>query len=239
MPKLFSSRNRAPHFGPYPLERLPRSDSAPSTEGLAEIPPLRLPEPENPYSIANSFPRFFELYRRLRNGEVREQAASIPSDPEERLRHLKSLSYFLDASQVGACLIPEDARLGRTVGVKFDVVSDSDSGDQEYMYTPSKNGSADGDSATDCSGHDYALAILVEYSRDPSARDPLAGEMHTSQAPVPRPVRRRSPSSLPCTCGAWVGRLAHIRRTPAISIPDPSCSMPALRKSGISMAASA
>lgn len=55
MPKLFSSRNRAPHFGPYPLERLPRSDSAPSAEGLAEIPPLRLPEPENPYSIANSF----------------------------------------------------------------------------------------------------------------------------------------------------------------------------------------
>lgn len=182
MPKLFSSRNRAPHLGPYPLERLPRSDSAPSAGGLAGTPPLRLPEPENPYSIANSFPRFFELYRRLRNGEVREHAASIPWDPEERLRHLKSLSYFLDASQVGACLIPEDARLGRTIGVKFDVVSDSDTGDQEYMYTPSKNGSAEGGSATDCSDHDYALVILVEYSRDPSARDPLAGEMHACQA---------------------------------------------------------
>ena len=146
--KFFQAGIAPPHLGPYPLERLPRSNRAPSTEGLAEIPPLRLPEPENPYSIANSFPRFFELYRRLRNGEVREQAASIPSDPEERLRHLKSLSYFLDASQVGACIIPEDARLGRTASVDFDVAPDSDSGDQEYMYTPSKNGSADDGSAT-------------------------------------------------------------------------------------------
>ena len=50
MPKLLSSRKRAPHLGPYPLERLPRSNSAPSAEGLAEVPPLRLPAPENPYS---------------------------------------------------------------------------------------------------------------------------------------------------------------------------------------------
>lgn len=52
MPKLFSSRNRAPHLGPYPLERLPRSNSAPSAEGLAGIPPLRLPAPRSANSAA-------------------------------------------------------------------------------------------------------------------------------------------------------------------------------------------
>ena len=52
MPKLFSGRNRAPHLGPYPLERLPRSDRAPSAEGLAGTPPLRLPAPRSANSAA-------------------------------------------------------------------------------------------------------------------------------------------------------------------------------------------
>ena len=54
--RLFSHAKRAAYLGPYPLERLARSDRAPEWRSRREaLASLGFERPEHPKSIANGF----------------------------------------------------------------------------------------------------------------------------------------------------------------------------------------
>ena len=100
--KFFSSKNRPFHLGPYPLERLPRQDGAPDLSAVPTMQPVtfRTPASEN---LSNAMVRYQAMLDAIRDGMVKKEVAEIPTDSEERSRHLKSFGYYQDASQVGIC----------------------------------------------------------------------------------------------------------------------------------------
>jgi hypothetical protein len=115
MTRLFSHKNRPVHLGSYPLERLARQQNP--TRFRRETPPLELQieDADNPHSLANGMREYVNVMDRMRAGPVAPSQAPIPTDLQERANHLKAACYYLDASMVGVCRIPEGAALEEPV----------------------------------------------------------------------------------------------------------------------------
>ena len=84
----------------YPLHRLRRQDIPADTAGCG-TDFLSFSRPEDPESIVNAMAEHQAMLDTIRDGLVNSAMADVPSDPEERSRHLKSFGYFSDASMVG------------------------------------------------------------------------------------------------------------------------------------------
>ncbi len=97
------------HWGPYPLEELPRDPSILTTE--ASRPPLgRAPSaPESSKPFARTAARYLQYFGASRDGEIASAKAPVPDDRDERTRAVKGTGYFLDASHVGICELPANA----------------------------------------------------------------------------------------------------------------------------------
>ena len=100
--RLRSYKKRPMHFGPYPLEKLVRSDVA----DLANVPQMqavKMRREENPASLVNAMTDYQATLDAIRDGLVKRERGVIPGDPQERANHLKSFAYYCDDSQVGPC----------------------------------------------------------------------------------------------------------------------------------------
>jgi reductive dehalogenase len=126
------------HWGPYPLEELPRDPS------IRDIEAARPPLDEGPAALAATKPfgrtaaAYLGYFKAFRNGESAKARAPVPEDLSERSKAVKGTAYFLDASHVGVCAIPANAWID----------------DQPAMP------------------HSHAVAILVEFGRQPDAGNP-------------------------------------------------------------------
>ncbi|MEY8205909.1 MAG: reductive dehalogenase domain-containing protein, partial [Bermanella sp.] len=118
---------------------------------------------------------------RLRDGEVAESQAPIPSDPIERANHLKAAGYFLDASQMGTCKIPLQALLSKSIhNSSLDEVAEKEysvGASQNAMSTSTVEEGASAWQRTEegdqgISHHSHALVLLVEYPREPDITEP-------------------------------------------------------------------
>ena len=104
------SRDRPFHWGPYPLEVLPRDDGVLKRE-------RRTPPRPNPYDAARESPigraadHYREIYLRFVEGNVAPARAPLPEELEPRVADIKGAAYFMDASQVGICRLPDSAWL--------------------------------------------------------------------------------------------------------------------------------
>ncbi|WP_306046867.1 reductive dehalogenase [Nioella sp. MMSF_3534] len=110
MTRIFSDRNRPVHLGPFPLERLSRTDRA----DLSAVPAMRtvsFRRPDAPESIVNAMREYQAMLDAIRDGLVNPVTSDIPADPTERANHLKAFGYFNDAAMVGICRLPETALL--------------------------------------------------------------------------------------------------------------------------------
>lgn len=111
--RLFSSKQRPIHQGPYPCELLSRrSDVA----GLANVPPhpaLKFENTDDPRSIVNAMREYQAMLDAIRQGGTNAQRAACPDKLDERAEHLKSFGYFADAAVVGTCLLPASAVLAQ------------------------------------------------------------------------------------------------------------------------------
>ena len=104
------SRARPFHFGPFPLETLPRDDRV--AEGERErLPRARRTEPAAASLLARAADRYREIYARFVDGEPAAARAPLPDALEPRVIDIKGGAYFLDAGQVGICRIPDRAWL--------------------------------------------------------------------------------------------------------------------------------
>ena len=112
MTRFFSTKDRPPHLGPYPLERLRRIDGPIAVD---QIPPMRglsFQRPEQQESIVNAMSEFQAMMDAIRDGFVNAAMSDIPGDPVERANHPKAFGYYNDASMVGIGPLPDAERLG-------------------------------------------------------------------------------------------------------------------------------
>jgi ferredoxin len=105
-----SSRHRPFHLGPFPLETLPRDERVIEIEARR-----RARAPSVPPTLASQLARAAEHYREIfagfAEGEVARARAPLPEGLEPRVADIKGAAYFLDASQVGICRVPDNAWL--------------------------------------------------------------------------------------------------------------------------------
>ena len=103
------SDDRPYHLGPFPLEALPRDDAA----GAQEAARARLgPAPAaaaavGPLGAAARV--YLGLFADQAEGDIAAAPAPVPDDLERRMIDLKGYAYFMDASQVGSCEMPQFA----------------------------------------------------------------------------------------------------------------------------------
>lgn len=99
-------------FGPYPLERLPRDAAIIAEEAASDpVSPAGMTVGANPYLVAAA-QEHLQAYEELREPEPFSRIAPVPELLSRRSKDVKGAGYFLDASQVGICEIPDSAWLG-------------------------------------------------------------------------------------------------------------------------------
>ncbi|MEM9580070.1 MAG: reductive dehalogenase, partial [Pseudomonadota bacterium] len=113
--RLFSTRHRPVHMGPYPTERLARISGPADLHAVPPLQPLVFERPTDPRSILNAMREHQAMLDAIRGGIVNPARSNVPADPAERSAHLKSFGYFSDASDIGACLLAPETLLQEPV----------------------------------------------------------------------------------------------------------------------------
>ncbi|CTQ48030.1 4Fe-4S double cluster binding domain-containing protein [Jannaschia donghaensis] len=175
--RLFSTKDRPPHLGPYPVERLARG-TMPDLTAIPAMVPLTFQDAD-PRSIVNAMREHQAMLDAIRDGLVNGVQSDIPADPDERARHLKGFGYFCDAAIVGIGPVPKAALLNAPI-VNEDVTRLA--GDLATRQTKTLASGIDGimadlrDSAlappTPVSGHTHAIVLMYENPRDVEAEEP-------------------------------------------------------------------
>lgn len=175
--RLFSYRNRPVHLGPFPTEKLGRTQVMPDVSRLPSMQPFQMVPTDDPYSIARAMDNYMSLLDSLRGGPTMEKLAEIPADPTERANHLKAAGYFLDGSSVGVCRLTPDMLLPQGFQhpnidqwLNSRVAKAHLRLDLEGVYQRMEA------STKICQQplehHTHALIYLVEFPRDPEADEP-------------------------------------------------------------------
>mgnify|MGYP001041009426 CR=1 FL=1 len=178
--RFFSTKDRAPHLGPYPLERLRRLDEMPDLFGVPTAATLDFRRLDTPHSLVNAMGEYQAMMDVIRDGPANPSPASAPTDPVERAHHLKAFGYFQDASMMGICLMRDDALLGAPTcnpdvdrlaqDIRTKQTKTLASGIDEIMAGLKESLDRPASKITD---HTHAIVILDEYMRSP--RDDEAG----------------------------------------------------------------
>lgn len=173
--RVFSYKNRPVHQGPYPLERLKRTDIQPD---LSMVPPMQavsFHDFNNSENLVNAMASYETMLDAIRDGMVKRDRGVVPTDLQKRSDHLKAFGYYHDASQVSVCelrpemflteaiinpgigALAEELRTKQTttLAAGIDVVMAEL---KDTMDTPSSR----------VDNHTHALVFLYEFPRDPA-----------------------------------------------------------------------
>lgn len=179
--RFFSTKNRAPHLGPYPLERLRRVNSRPDLENVPPAQTLDFRRLQSPHSLVNAMGEYQAMMDVIRDGLVNPNLAAAPEDHDERARHLKAFGYFQDASMMAVCLMddaailntptrnPDVDRLGHDIRTKqtktlASGIDEIMAGLKESLERPPSS----------IENHTHAIVILSEHMRTPRPEEPGA-----------------------------------------------------------------
>ncbi len=178
MSRIFSTKNRPVHLGPFPLERLRRGEM-PDLTRVPTFEPLSFRRPQRPESIVNAMGEFQAMMDAIRDGFVNKVKAEIPRDPQERANHLKAFGYFNDASMVSTGVLPQEALLSEPVrnpdidrlahALKTRQTKTLASGIDVIMADLKESMQAP---PSTIDTHRHALVILYEHNRDPDPDEP-------------------------------------------------------------------
>ena len=100
------------HWGPYALERLPHDATITDIEASRPAisrPHRQTPDPDNLFGKALS--KYHNIYRKTGIVDPLPEKAPIPDDLKRRSQDIKGAGYFLDASGIGICKIPNNTWL--------------------------------------------------------------------------------------------------------------------------------
>ncbi len=176
--RLFSTKNRAIHKGPYPTERLIRVDTIPNLADILPAEPLTLRTPEEPTRLTNAMADYQAMMDVLRVGKAAELRSACPEDETERSQHIKSFGYFNDASDIGICKLSNSVMLDTPVRNKdIDALSDFIDTKQtttlasgiDVIMADLRESIKAANSAIQ--HHTHAVVFLYEYPRDPETNE--------------------------------------------------------------------
>ncbi|MFK7992991.1 MAG: 2Fe-2S iron-sulfur cluster-binding protein [Granulosicoccus sp.] len=187
--RLFSTKNRPSHLGPYPLERLKRTSTKPILNNAPKFEQQSFNRDNTPESIVNAMREYQALLDTIRIGLTNKCVADCPGSPNERTNHLKAYGYFCDASMVGIAKLPDSARLAnpfrnpdvdrlaedlknrqtKTLASGIDLIM---ADLRDSMMSPH----------TTVDDHSHAIVFLYEYPRDPSPDEPGVDWLDNAQA---------------------------------------------------------
>ncbi len=188
MTRLFSSKKRPFHLGPYPLEQLERLDEAPGIGRLDLWPALSFTSTD-PLSIIPAMGEYQAMLDATRDGATKPERAIIPDDLRQRAEHLKGFGYYCDAAQVAICTLP--AQLWRDKPVEnpdVGLLSNRINSMQVKTFAAGVDAimanlrDALATPLQDCRHHSHALVFLYEYPRDPAPDEPGADWIQGAQA---------------------------------------------------------
>lgn len=175
---IFSTKHRPFHLGPFPLERLSRTETHPDLSAVPDMQPLdfeRHPE----HSLAHAIARFQGMLDTVRDGKIVHGEADIPSDRSERARHLKAAAYYFDASMVGVTRLRSGHLLSEPIRNPMiaDLKEELEAGQPKSFASGVDAIYADVlESAREELGpvghHTHALVFLVEFTREPRPDEP-------------------------------------------------------------------
>ena len=110
------SKDRPFHLGSYPMEMLPRDDGMIETESSRpRVSGMAAAAASGPLGDASV--KYSGIFERFIEEAPVEKQAPVPADLERRVQDVKGCAYFMDASQVGICRIPDNAWLDGVTSV--------------------------------------------------------------------------------------------------------------------------
>lgn len=106
--RLLKNGDRPYHLGPFPLETLRRDGAMAEAEVTR---PKRAPDTDTtPNSmLGHALRDYRDIFARVAEGDIAPEKAPETDDPARCAIDIKGATYFLDASQVGICRIPDNA----------------------------------------------------------------------------------------------------------------------------------
>ena len=105
-----ASKHRPFHLGSYPMEVLPKDPLILTAEAtLPRARPAQGSVGTGPLGLAAS--QYQEIFRNFIEGDAVADLAPVPPRLDRRAEDIKGCAYFMDASQVGICRIPDNAWL--------------------------------------------------------------------------------------------------------------------------------
>lgn len=180
MLQLFSHTNRPVHLGPYPTERLGRTNGAAALTRVRGTGTLASAFSDNEAHLARSISDFMCALDCVRQGDKGRAPAEIPADPIERANHLKAAGYFLDSSLVGICRLSKDHMLpGRIEHARLRTADYAQSEEKlRLRFNPSavirQMQRSLALTRQGISEHTHAIVFLVEFPREPRPDEPGA-----------------------------------------------------------------
>lgn len=176
--RFFSTKNRAFHLGPYPLERLIRADMMPDLTHVPAQPALDFRRLDTPHSLVNAMGEYQAMMDVIRDGLPNPEMASAPIGPVERANHMKAFGYFQDASMMGIARVPVDAFLQTATRnpdierLETDILTKQTktlaSGIDMIMADLKESIAAPLGPITD---HTHAIVVLIEHNRTPRDKE--------------------------------------------------------------------
>lgn len=187
--RLFSHKDRPFHLGPYPLERLKRSEIAADLNRVPPMQPVSFHDEHNGINLINAMSRYQAMLDAIRDGLVKKERGLLPTDLQERTNHFKAFGYFHDASQVGVCeLRPEMFLAEPVVNPEIDALAEmlrtkqteTLSGGIDVLMAELKDSMEAPPSSID--HHSHALVLLYEFPRDPAQNETGCDWIQDAQA---------------------------------------------------------
>ncbi|WP_299866707.1 2Fe-2S iron-sulfur cluster-binding protein [uncultured Roseobacter sp.] len=177
--RIFSTRHRPFHLGPFPLERLARIDAAPDLTHVPSPQPVSFDRGDMPAALVNAMAEYQAMLDAIRDGLINRETSTCPTDPAERAQHVKSFGYFQDAPMVGIGQfdhtqlletplrnpgidrLAEDLKTKQTKTLAAGI--DTIMADlRDSMTAPPRTIDA----------HTHTIVFLYDYSRDPTPDEP-------------------------------------------------------------------
>ncbi|MDW3225208.1 MAG: reductive dehalogenase [Paracoccaceae bacterium] len=176
--RIFSTRKRPFHLGPFPLERLARADGQSDLSHVPAMSPVRFEHRDTPRSLVSAMSEYQAMLDAIRDGLINSEISQCPDDPEERARHIKSFGYFQDAPMVGIGRLEADHLL-RTPIRNPDIdrlVEDLKTKQTKTLSAGIDTIMADlKDSMTapprSLDAHTHTIVFLYNYNRDPAREE--------------------------------------------------------------------
>ena len=177
--RIFSTRKRPFHLGPFPNEKLMRSDEAVDLSSVPKMKPVSFKLQAAPQSLVNAMADYQAMLDAIRDGLINKEIGNCPEDLQERARHIKSFAYFQDAPMAGigrfdkTMLLdepihnPEIDRLAKEL--KYKQTKTLASGIDVIMADLKE--SMDAPPRT-IDTHTHTVALLYDYHRDPTIDEP-------------------------------------------------------------------